>query len=1208
MMQRLGRITWVLAALCPALHAQENEAQSAADAILEITAPPKDDAQARVLHAVAVANKLRDPGLTLCVMTSASTSIHDLTDPEPVLRALREYRSDHGEVAHQAEALRHDIYERLGQRDKMAECLRGYATTFTVIGPFGDRGDHFTGVPFAPERAFPSPGEKLPGRYGPVTTRLVKRRADRYRVRLPDPAYDRTGCFYALHQVVAKQATPCYLRLWCGGSFEVWVNGELRARIDRTAREDGAPHFIPAVLRPGHNHVLVKTTSDRVPQFGLRYVDTRWFPLDGVQEYADAPKVLPPSVAAADVALPPEVPPRDRLLSQAAERATGEAQARLRIALALTAPGPIGAIDRLTPLWDKPPTDPQTRVALAAFLNNLRLLPESIRTDRVRSLTAGLEATLGDHATLFLLEVNRLIGEDRREEAIRRLRARLAGGEKGPNTFRALDRVYADLEFQAERVRLHEQWIQARPGDPEPLLLRARERRDAGDRAGALRLCRAATTRFAGHIAAQRLLFDLAADAGDRATATTALEALFPLRDRQLGFLIGQANVARGCGQAGETIELQARIAGHPHADARQVARAASELLAAGRTDQARQAFERVLQLDPSRIAARRTLSALAGKPEFAALAPFRVQAEDVIKTFKPGERERTAGATTLLDHMLVEVADDGSSVEEVHTVTRINDLSGVEAFEQAHGAGSADEVVLLRTIGADGRSYVPQRVQDEFSMPRLEPGAYVEEVYRNFRAAPGPNPQRLTKFFFQSDATPFLRSELVVVAPRGMRGTPRSRLLPKPPEVRELADGRVATIYRVDDAPRLPTEAWPPPKEDAVALVAIGEDGDDAATARNALVRARATTTVTALIERATRKLIADREGDTAKAAAIHTFVQQKIVDARAAPNPTGILLEGKGPRYLLEVAMLRAAGIPLRAGVCVASRPDLRGEAKPLYQGEVPYNVPCTQVRPRDGKPFWLFVDSPHHYPLDTIPAERSGGEVLLTEPTEASRLPEVDVPQGTGFAVRGELRLDPSGSARFAIEFTLRGRTGYFAADALRNQSANVRQRQARQILGGLLRGWSLQRAELVEVDRPGPLRVRGEFSRKRALERSGSSFLLPLPVSPSALLRRYGDRAERTLPLCLDREHAADWHITVVLGTGFTLTKVPEATKADHPLLVYRQSITRQEQKLSVERSLYQRPGRLTPGAFTAWRTLLQGIDNAENAHLELSAAK
>ena len=1198
-----------------ALSAQKADLAPAADAWIESFVPSRDDPDATVHQLLAAAQAIPSLDITARLIGRIAPSLGFVEDPDAVLTRLRAFLNarPEGEATHETRVQMRSVWLRQARFDELAgsDVFAGYATHFTVIGPFGDDGDHHTGVEFPPEREFPQPGVTLPGRFGPITTRLATRPWDRYRVNPRDPHRRRGGCFYVLHQCVVKTDTPCYLRLWCNGSFTVFVNGERVAVVDRNVAESGPLHFIPVVLKRGHNHVLVKTTTNDDSSLGRRYLDPTGATLTGIEEFAEAPRVRPAAEHKASVAKPAPCPEVDAGLLAAAQRSEGDAKARLLLAAAFLA-----VLDgrhlRVMEIVDKlqrtPPKAPRLRLALAQAVRLTRLLPDSIRRNVANTLVTGLGDALPNHYTLLLHRLSQLEDRDQREAAIRLLRRRIAAGLAGPGTYSRLTRLYSHLGFRAELRRLRTSWRKAVPRDLRPIVAAVRTRRRAGDGVGAMRLLREARTKAPGDLDVLSLTLDLATDRGDEKLATAALANLFPRETGTPRVLSAHARLARKLGQEDRFLELQSEIGRHPKSSLSRIRDAAGHLLAAGRMDSGQEIARRAIQKDTSDQATRRTLQRLAGRSEFPNIEAFRVDVGDVLRRFQPTDREQGATSTLLLDHMILEVFPDGSAVEEVHTLRRINDRNGVEQFENAGGAASADEVVSVRTIGVDGESYVPNRVQGRFSMPRLAPGALIEEQYRNFRSAPGADPWRATKFYFQNQKCAFLRSELVVILPPGHKGTFRLRNFTNSPVVKKLADGKTAHIYRVDDSPRLATEFARPAVEDVMPMLAFGEDGSHAAEARSYFAESRRRNIVTPIVRRQAQALVAGLSGDKAKAIAIHEFVQHEIVPARASASPTSILMLKKGPGFFLELALLKAAGIPFRYGLCVERRAALRREAKPFYDGETPYELPCARIEPHDTAPMWLFADNPRYMPLGEIPSARQDGEVMLVGPLQELRLPAGDLRGGQGIGAIGNLTIDAIGTADLDLEIRFRGVNGYAYADSIRNQPEQRRALIARNLVGQMMRGWTLVDAQLVDLDAHRPLTVRGKLRRRSALKPAGDAFLLPLPMAYSTFLRAWGGRGTRTLPFQLTSETAITWQITVDPGKAFEIREVPDAVVEKKMMMDFALRYVRKGAKVTITREFLQSPGRLSAKDFPSWRALLQRLDEAERANMKLVSRK
>src|SRR5690606_29941535 len=499
---------------------------------------------------------------------------------------------------------------------------------------------------------------------------------------------------------------------------------------------------------------------------------------------------------------------------------------------------------------------------------------------------------------------------------------------------------------------------------------------------GALAVLRAAREVAPGDRQINQRAFALALDAGDRELALQVHADAFRVRPDAPSAAHTLAELHTRFGDRDEAVRAWQRLAAHPGASANDAATAGRHLLQLGADAEAEEVLRAALAREPAQHAVRRLLGRLTGEtPDYPALALFRRDLDALIASFTPGEREQTAPTTLVLDQMIVEFLPDGSAVEEVNMVRRINDLRGVETHQEARNAARADEVVALYTV-VDGQRYVPHRVSNSFSMPRLAPGAFVVESWRRLKRAPGAEPWRGPEFHFQSTEEPYALSELVVITPPVGRGRFRVRNFSGEPETRTLPDGRTAHVFVRRDVPRLQPEKLAPPENEVVPIVTWGEDRAAGATARRARAHFAYRLRSSTLVEEKAAELTRDLTSDRAKLAAIHNFVHDTIPTSSGASDPTAVLLRKQGARFWLEVALLRAAGVPLRLATAARRADALRDEAAPLFLGEVEYGVDAVQVLPADGEPVWLFQDDPRYWPLGAIAAERMGAAVLLLD----------------------------------------------------------------------------------------------------------------------------------------------------------------------------------------------------------------------------------
>ncbi|MEZ5965570.1 MAG: hypothetical protein R3F56_17175 [Planctomycetota bacterium] len=1216
-MHRGGLVAGLLSTLWVAAAAPAQGDTLAVARLLVGSATPSDgDVDARCAAMVAGAVEHGRSPASAALAQACHPLVPQLRDPTAFAALLQPLaaRDDlHGTLKSALVGLYAATLERLGRADESAAVLlaSGFPEALLVLGPFGDDGDNYLGKPYPPELGLGQVDE-LAGRFGPVRPRVAhfdpSLRHGGYALRSRRTGH--VGCFYAVHQPSLANAAACYLELFAPGSFEVFVNGSSAGRFSGFADPYNGWHWLPIVLRKGTNHVLVKTALNGFDQIVLRYVDGAGRPIAWTGP-TDPARIVPTPTAGDDAPpLPPAFVTPVLALDRAARTAHGDDAVVLHLATALAAAPDSGdalVLEHVLAAEAAAPTDVGLRLGLAAAFGQADLLPEEVRRSRARSVLDAVRAQTESHAWAVEQYAQHLADEDKYEDAIRLLQATVDAKQAGPSMFARLHGFYERLEFRAEATRLRARWLELYPGDSTAADNEAEERQRDGDVLGARDVLEGARAVARGDGRVNQRLLNLAVDQGDSALALRLVADIYRGREDGADAARTLAEVRTRLGNRAEAVRAWQKLAAHAEASARDLVRAGNALLDADADQEAQRVLQAALTLDPSQEATRMLLRRLSGSSDHPDLVPFRRDTAPLIAAFQAGEAEKGASSTLLLDQMIVELFEDGSSVEETHQVRRINDLSGVDKFQEANDAARADEVVTLCTVAGDGHRYVPHRVSGKFSMPRLAPGAFVEQVYRTYKDAPGAAPWRGPEFHFQSSDEPYQVSELVLILPKDAPGSFRVRNFDGTPEVRALPDGKTAYVYARHDIPRLTPERLAPPMEEIVPLVAWGEDRASGTAARRAydyfLYRVRGSTLVTEKARELTQGM--STVGD--KLRAIHAFVHETIPTSRGEGSPTAVLLRRQGPRFWLEIALLRAAEIPLQLATAARTVDAMSSEPAPLFAGEATYGVDAARIDV-EGEEVWLFQDDPRYWPLGRVPSERMGAPALLLAENgwTSTTVTAGDPSDAEGVQVKGEVVLDDKGTATFTAEGTLRGRDGFAAGDQLREREDAIKKLAARQVAAQILEGWSPRSVELVLAAKDQPLGLKGVLNKRRAVSAAGEVSLLDLPVSPRSWLKALGDRAERKQQLALTGLSAQAWEVAIDPGQAFRFVEIPADVLVRHPLIDYAQTFRLVGGKLVIRRQWTQRPGRLDASLFGEWLDLLRRLDLAEETKIKLAA--
>ncbi|MGE3171096.1 MAG: hypothetical protein AB7O97_00635 [Planctomycetota bacterium] len=1183
-----------------------------AEAMLAQVAPATDDPDASYRERWTAALAARRSPVAAALAEQAGPSITDLADPDGAARWLQEQDDApmHG-------LLRDELHQQLarlaeaGGHPAPADPFPHRARRVVAVGPFGDGGRYWLDEPFAPDVAFPAPGDTLPGRFGPVTARIVEREPHRPDLQLQVPSRPRDGCWYAEWHVVADAEAIGFLEVAYRGAFLARVDGVEVGRRDPVLDPASPVQRFAVRLQPGAHRVAVKTGDDGDGALALRLVDALGAPLAQTREQVpgggdDAPAPAAPG----DPRGAEEFRDAGLALEQAATAADGDARATLRTAAAWVAQRR-NELDRALVLLDllqqEPPQTPAAQLVLAEVLQLATTLPEEQRTARARELQAAATAALpAGHYTAVTARARKMIDQDQREDALRLLRGQVAADAAGPATFSALYGTARRLSFDAELPRILEQWIAACPGDVTPVQLYFDRLREAGAHDRALQLAREQLPRHPLDEGLQRRAFLLALDAGDRALAEQALDAGMPASaapSRQLRRLRSMLTLCRRCGDQDGLRRALAELAAHPDADAGTFRECAEAWLQLGDDAAALAAVERSLQLDSDQPPLQELRARLGG-----AAAPgddfarFRRDGDAAIAAFQPGPGEQAASSSMLIDQRLVELLPDGSAVVEVHELRRVNDLQGVEALRAAEAPAGADELLLLRTVGTDGRTYVPTKVDRSFAMPRLEPGAFVEWRYRNRLRAQGAGAWRLEDFLLASYGEPLHRTEYVLITPADVPGELRWRNLDAAPVATPLDGDRTARQVLRTDVPRMPEESSTPGAEQVLPVTGWGADASPwphLRRMRTALWwRTRPTPPVTAFAQ----ELFADAADAGARAQKAWAFCQQEIADGNDGAA-TEVLLRRKGNRFVLAVALLRAGDVPVLAGACERARRPLTGEAEPLFATEDRAAGQCVRLELPEG-PVWLFDDVPRFWPFGAVPSHRRGALAYAISAAAATqhRLPDDDaavqilVADGT-CAVTDDTDLH--------LQVEVGNYSGYALAEQLRRRTADIRKLAVRQVAQQFFPNWRVRDAAPVGIDPGGqPLRIELHLQDAGPQRFGDDRWLLPLPLPPSDLRSSFGDRDERTLPLQITRDVDMRYRVAMDPGEDREFAALPPPILAAFGPLDYQLTFTRDGHAVVLERRLRLRPGTIQVAVYGDWIRLLAAIDRAEQQRLEL----
>lgn len=1184
----------------------QQDAEWFASAVVQLLAPATDDPDALLREQLAQAMRIRQSPLAGELVAAAIALVDQIQDAErlvPLVAAAQRSGPWHGSAASRLHELAWQL-ETAARGPAAPDAGPGpyphHAREWLCIGPFGDDGDDAVGVVYVPELEFPPPGVQVAGRTGPVQTRVVRRTPAEQLVDFADPRRPAPGTYYGLHRMAVAAATQGQLEIECWGSWQVFVDGREVARGEPWRSAVPRFTYVTLQLAAGEHTTLVKTADNDRHRAGLRWLDAAGEPLAGVTELpASAP--LPTAVAPSEPIAKPSFPTAVGIVAAAARSDT--ATPALRIAALWTAVRNRHvdlALEFAELLEASQPTAADERLALAVAIADLEL-PDDLKAARARAL---VEAAAHDappaHHTARLERAQLLAQQDRHEDALRLL---LDHPAPGPATFSERHSLLRKLSFTAEYRPNLLAWRQACPRDPRPLDELAELAENAGQMQVGLELRRTAAELRPASGRFGSLLRRLA-DCGEVAAARQLLDRdspppLDPATPPSNGRLQHELHLAWRARDQAAARAVVAQLLAHPTTDPRIANYTALVCLQLELPALAVDCWRHSLQLDSDQPRVIRALAAHGGAaPPGADFTAFRRDGAALRAAFVVGEREATAPTTTLLDQRIVEVAPDGSALIEVHELHRINDQSGVDAFRTVSTATKDDEVWLVRSIAADGTESVPPKVDGDYAMARLEPGAFVEIRYRTRQDAPGADALRIGRHAFRSDDAPVVCSELVLILPNAPRGELRGRELPAAARELALADGRRAWVYTATDQARLPQERFTPATGALVPCAEFGADQPPFGTWRSMRQGFWWRTQPLAPVRAIAARLFADRPDPAQRLATAYAYVQREL-ESGSSRTATEALLHRKGDRFLALAGLLQAGNVPVLPVACRDHRPELGDGDAVLFATGDTFDTLAMQVQLPSG-PVFVFQDAPRHWPLGAVPAARGGTDAIVLHDDHCATvvLPTAAAANnhtrgvGTATLVGSDLQIQ--------LELEVGDVAGFGIAEQLRQQKQDVQKLAARQIATQLLAGWRVQQAEL--TSEPGSaFRLRAR-ARRSAGQRDGELLLVPMPMPPMKLMATLGDRAERNLPFRLPMDVWTEFTVTLDLGETAQLAEVPAPVHVAHAGLVFDQQCHLEGRKLVLRRFTRVHPTQLPPSDFAGWLRALAAVDALDQTSL------
>ncbi|MEZ0228243.1 MAG: hypothetical protein ACAI25_06435 [Planctomycetota bacterium] len=1091
-----------------------------------------------------------------------------------------------------------------GEKSGLAEftAKRGYVRRWLAMGPFGHSTRSILDEVFTPEVDLRAAGFDPKARYettkGMQTWSRVPFRPLQTSVDFARALRATTGSTYLVSHIESDEDREVVLT-WDGPSAKVFVNRGLAATIDRhRLRLDNRVRFL-AKLHKGWNRIVVKT-GEWLSFFSLRIATRDGDSIPGLKEDAEYGGHDVPAAADSDDPVRPswtvtmlskKETPEERALYAYALLTAGLGEEGYAIIEDSKVQGPLASKAWFQVLKAETAesadhlADTQRRdISVKAYKQALkidkdfvaakrRLAEFDLQDEKVTQGLSGFEAIIEqnpkDHSTRLRL-YNQLMDKGYEHDA----ELVLAEMEKQlPDSLAALGARGRWLEIKGDRVSLQKIFEKELEIDRRALWVIDRRK-------------------------------DLAVASGDAAAAKKALEAeieaSWELDEGEAD--LRRADLARKLDDRAGEIEHYARALEARPEDLTIREYLAHLLAEKGDEASAKRALvllDDLLTVEPHRLGAQNLRNALRDKKdEF--WKEWEYDAKDLIAGSPDAEKYGNAATVCLWDQTVTRIRKDGSSTEVIHQAWKILDEDGVEKMGKRPIHGECMAIKVFTPGGAEVLE--PIRAGNSFEMPGLAPGAVIEH---QFRVEHGPKEFQYTNgpWYLQDPELrePFVHSRWIVIAPKDMN----LEVIEKNLEAASckktvLTRGdEVVRIWETFEQPRVEPEAYMPPKEEFLPWVKLYERRTLEELAGIYRDRTLGRTHVTPSIKAKADELCQKLESDTAKIAAIYSFVKEHVHQNGPAETASQILAQKAGSQTILMAALLDAAKVPFKWAFAALS-PDLDLSTDWEHPEPFQFNRPLLRLEPRDGAMKYVSPQGPRYAPLDLSNPALWGAPVFVCDGASGTLdvLPRGN-PAEQSIATRATVSLQEKGAVKASYTQILGTAGAYGLKEAIKNANKKQVRDQVAAVANGLFTGAKLLGWEAPKLEDPSvPFQFSLDLEAKDVVRKQGDgTLMLPPLVRPMELKKTYGGKATRKYDLILQNWFAQRDSVTLELGP-YAAPRLPSDVQAESKFGQYSLVFVREGGKVRIERSLSLFPRRVSPSEYKSFLGFIDKVDAAE----------
>ncbi|MFT5154971.1 MAG: hypothetical protein ACI841_004979, partial [Planctomycetota bacterium] len=560
-----------------------------------------------------------------------------------------------------------------------------------------------------------------------------------------------------------------------------------------------------------------------------------------------------------------------------------------------------------------------------------------------------------------------------------------------------------------------------------------------------------------------------------------------------------------------------------------------------------------------------------------------------------------------VIDQALNWYFDDGSSERVTQNLYHARDLDGCEALGTI---GVNGDLLSLAVLKDGGRVRIePIEVANEYVLPNLKPGDFVELIYREQHGPQRSGVHDPTSWFFASAEQPFHLSRFVLSVPEHVNLRVESARMHDLDSDLVTENGRHLYSFESRSMPRVLLEPAAPPVSWFLPMVEVGSDDELAGIADFHLGEAEWYTIVTPEIQAAADSITQGVGDEETAARRLHRFVSDHIDKRAWSPSAaTSVLLGKEGNATFLFMTLLSAVGIEHELIWARASAPDEDPEAPATFlQFNRWRQRPLVLVHAKGAESAWCDMNF-KLLPYGASTGIAPGAEALRASTRELVATPVVALADRPGVHLEATIRVADDMSATVDADCRFAAILGYQLKEQVRDLPENARLYNLRGIASQVLRGLELDSYELPGLEsEEGPMEIHVQGKVRTFLDRDQDGFVCNLPIVPLQMGATYAGEGERRLPLFSNSPQVGSFRVTIELPASLELIDAPEAQTFECPggtwqLELKRSSAVEAAQVWVLERRVAIGAFFLSPADYPDFVQFCTDIDNAERSRL------